>query len=394
MAALLYCAVVLWSAWDFARRKRDVPENFAPPVSVLKPLKGLDPGMYEAFVSHCRQDYAGEVELLFGVSSMDDPTVEAVRRLQSEFPEQSIHLVLCPEHLGINGKINTVVQLARAARHDYLVLTDSDIRVSPHYLNRVIGGFAAPERGKPVGLVTAPYRGRAFGTLGSRLEALGIATDFFPGVLAALKLDGGARFGLGSTLAVSRAALSAAGGFESVVDALADDYQLGLRITDAGYSVAVSHEVVETAVEPYKFGEFFAHQLRWARGIRDSRHTGYLGLIFTFALPWAVFNTIASGGSTPSLVLLAFAIAARVLVALTVGIGLLGDRQVLRDFWLLPLRDFCALWIWVWSFASNTVEWRGKEYQLKNGRLESCTPGPSQAEDVDSRRPSSTSRIS
>lgn len=376
---------MLWSAWNFARRNRATPAGFTPPLSVLKPLKGLDPGMYEAFASHCRQDYAGEVELLFGVSSMDDPAVAAVRRLQAEFPEQNINLVLCPERLGINGKVNTVLQLARAARHDYLVITDSDIRVSPRYLSRVIGGFAVPERGKPVGLVTAPYRGLAFGTLGSKLEALGISTDFFPGVLAALTLDGGARFGLGSTLAVSRAALSAAGGFESVLDALADDYQLGLRITAAGYSVVLSHEVVETEVEPYKFGEFFAHQLRWARGIRDSRRTGYMGLIFTFALPWAIFNLIASGGSTSSLVLLALAVAARILVALTTGTRLLGDRQVLRDLWLLPLRDFCALSIWVWSFASNTVEWRGEEYQLKDGRLENCDSRPSEAENLSPR---------
>jgi ceramide glucosyltransferase len=385
-ASLFYFMAALWSARSFLRRHplQSQPADFAPSVSILKPLKGFDPGMFEAFASHCRQQYAGEYELLFGVSSLDDPAVAAVQRLQAEFPDQpgvrSIRLILCPEKLGLNGKISNVVQMAAQARFDYLILNDSDIHVSPRYLSRILAPFAAlqPTRSginKPVGLVTAPYRGIAHGTigshatLGSKMEALGISTDFFPGVLTALMLDREIRFGLGSTLAVSRAALAAAGGFEALVDALADDYQLGLNVANAGYAVLLSREIVDTSVPPYSLSGFFAHQLRWARAVRDSRKLGYLGLIFTFGLPLAVFNCIASAFSLPSLALLSLTVAARLTVALTIGVGVLRDRQVLRDLWLLPLRDFCALWVWIWSFAGNTVLWRGEEFLLKDGKL-------------------------
>jgi ceramide glucosyltransferase len=302
---------------------------------------------------------------------MDDPAVPAIERLQAEFPERSIRLVLCPEQLGLNGKVSNVAQIAAHARYDYLLVNDSDIRVSPRYLSRIMGDFAAPQRGKVVGMVTAPYRGRAHGTLGSKMEALGISTDFFPGVLMALMLDGEIRFGLGSTLAISREALDAIGGFVPLADALADDYEMGLKVANAGFGVRLSREVVETSVPAYDLRGFFDHQLRWARGIRDSRKLGYVGLLVTYGLPWAIFNVLASGWSLDSLALLSLALLARVTLALTVGVGILGDRQVLRDLWLLPLRDLAALWVWVWSFASDTVTWRGQKFVLRDGRLES-----------------------
>jgi ceramide glucosyltransferase len=407
-AGIFYYIAVLWSGRSFVRRRTPtLPANnagrmahpefaaeFAPGVSILKPVKGLDPGMYEAFASHCVQEYAGEYELLFGVSSLDDPAVEAIEQLMAEFPERSIRLVECPEKLGPNGKMGNVVQLAREARYDYLIVNDSDIRVGPRYLARVMGEFGRQGSGirdqgsepglrkaKEVGLVTAPYRGQAHGTLGSKLEALGISTDFFPGVLVSLKLDGEIRFGLGSTLAVSKTALDAIGGFGPLVDSLADDYELGHRIAQAGFAVALSREVVDTSVPAYDLSGYLAHQLRWARGIRDSRKAGYLGLIFTFGLPWAILNAVASGFALESLALLSMACLARVTVALAVGVGILGDRQVLRDLWLLPVRDLAALGVWVWSFAGNTVTWRGQRFTLENGNLKPLSggTGPQQA---------------
>jgi ceramide glucosyltransferase len=158
------------------------------------------------------------------------------------------------------------------------------------------------------------------------------------------------------------------------VNTLADDYELGFRIAQAGFAVALSHQVVETSVPAYRLPEFFAHQLRWARAIRDSRKWGYAGLVFTFGLPWGMANVIASGLSIDSLALLSLAILARVTLALAVGMGILGDRQVLRDLWLLPLRDLAALWVWVWSFASHTVVWRGERFTLENGQLKPANP--------------------
>jgi ceramide glucosyltransferase len=386
-AGLFYYIAALWSARSFMRRRAAASE-FAPPVSILKPVKGLDPGMYEAFASHCHQDYAAEYEILFGISSLDDPAVPAIQRLQSEFPERSIRLIHTPEDLGPNGKMGNVAQLAPHARYEYLLVNDSDIRVSRRYLSRVMSEFAAQHKGKSVGLVTAPYRGLTHETLVSKLEALGISTDFFPGVLVSLKLDGEIRFGLGSTLAVSRPALDAIGGFAPLVHSLADDYELGHRISKAGFAVTLTREIVDTSVPAYTLAGFFSHQLRWARGIRDSRRLGYLGLIFTYGLPWAILNFIASGFALESLALLSLTCLARVTVALSIGVGILGDRQVLRDLWLLPLRDLAALWVWIWSFAGNTVTWRGQTFTLENGNL---TPLPTSQPDIPAGPPPSRS---
>jgi ceramide glucosyltransferase len=370
LAGLCYYLVAMWSARDFQRSLRRSQPGFHPPVSILKPVKGLDPEMYVSFASHCCQDYTGDYEILFGVSSMEDPAFAAIEQLRAEFPQQDIRLILCPEKRGANGKVSNLTQIFPHARYDYLLINDSDIKVSSRYLTRILAGFQMPQNpGGRVGMVTAAYRGFASRTLGSRMEALGISTDFFAGVLISRKFEGGIHFGLGSTLAMSRQALEAAGGLLPLVDCLADDFELGLRIARAGFEVVLSGEVVETFLPAYTFRQFLEHQLRWARSIRDSRKLGYLGLIFTFGLPWAVANLIASGFSLVSVALLSVTLAARVALALTVGVGILNDGQVLRDLWLLLPRDVAALGIWVWSYASHNITWRGEEFQLKDGKL-------------------------
>jgi ceramide glucosyltransferase len=252
------------------------------------------------------------------------------------------------------------------AKFEHIVVNDSDILVSPEYLAKVIAPFAEAT----VGLVTVPYIGLANGTLWSKLEALGISTDFMPGVLTARMLEGGIRFGLGSTLATTKTALASIGGFESLVDRLADDYEMGARMAAAGYRVELVHEVVATTVPAYSLRGFCEHQLRWARGTRDSRHAGYLGLGVTYMLPWALAAVIASGGALWSFSLLSLALLVRVSVALTVGVGILRDGQVLRDIWLLLLRDCFGLFFWAWSYAGDTIIWRGERFRLKRGMLE------------------------
>jgi ceramide glucosyltransferase len=298
-----------------------------------------------------------------------------VQQLQSEFPDRSIRLIECPARLGTNGKVSTLAQLVPQARCEYLLVNDSDITVSPRYLERVMAPFAQPERKanaratKAVGLVTALYRGRAHGTLGSRLESLGIATDFMPSVLVARLIEGGLRYGLGSTLAVSREALEKIGGFEALVDHLADDYELGERIFKAGYRVALSSEVVETSVPAYNWRGFCDHQLRWLRTVRDARPGGYAGLLFTQGFALAVLNLIASGISPLSLWLLALCFFLRIALAMTVGAEVLGDHQVLPSLLLLPLRDFVATGLWIAGFAGNTIVWRGERFTVKGGKL-------------------------
>ena len=381
VAGMGYFLAAMLAARIFLAGRRASLPAFAPGVSILKSLKGLDPGMIDAFRSHCRQTYSGDVEMLFGVSSLTDPAVAAVEQLKSEFPAQSIQLVRCPTCLGTNGKVSTLVQLANHARNNFLLINDSDITVSPRYLERVMAHFAPPhgdalpashsgEAQKEVGLVTALYRGRAHGTLPSRLEALGIATDFQAGVLLSKMIEGGLHYGLGSTLAISRAALDKIGGLAPLVDHLADDYELGARVSQAGYRVVLSAEVVETAIPAYSWRAFIDHQLRWARTVRDARPGGYAGLLFTHGIALALLNVLASGLSPLSLWLLGLSFFLRLALAMTVGAEVLGDHQVLPNLWLLPLRDLVAMGIWVAGFAGNTIVWRGQRFLLKAGKLE------------------------
>jgi len=370
LAGMGYFLAAILAARVFIAARRAPLPAFAPGVSILKSLKGLDPAMLDAFRSHCRQTYTGDYELLFGVSSLDDPAIPAVEELQREFPDLSIQLIHCPASLGTNGKVSTLIQLAAHARHPYLLINDSDITVSPRYLERVMAHFA-PSASSPmqVGLVTALYRGRAHGTLPSRLESLGIATDFQAGVLLSKMIEGGLHYGLGSTLAVSREALAKIGGLAPLVDHLADDYELGVRIDRAGYRVALSAEVVETSTPPYTWRGFTDHQLRWARTVRDARPGGYIGLIFTHGLAWAVLNVIASGLSPVSFWLLGLSFFLRLALAMTVGAQVLADHQVLPSLWLLPLRDLVAMAVWIAGFAGNTIVWRGQRFTLKGGKL-------------------------
>lgn len=373
VSSSIYYLICLWSASTFIRTRETGegarPTRDLPPISILKPLKGTDPEIYESFRSHCLQEHS-EYEIIFGVNDADDPAIESVRELQQEFPDRRIQLVVSEKILGANVKVSNLAQMLAEARYELLIINDSDIRVEPDYLRRV----TAPLADARVGMVTCLYRGVAGATLGSRLEALGISTDFCPSVLVARQLEGGIRFGLGSTLAFRRAELERIGGFTSFVDYLADDYELGRRIAGLGLSVKLSDVVVETYLPSYRPGEFFAHQLRWARGVRDARAGGYLGLVFTFGLLWALLALLASGGAFWACITLAIVLLLRFAVALVVGRGVLKDRQVVKDAWLIPLRDLLAVVVWVASLGGHTVTWRGDRFGLKDGKLSRIPP--------------------
>jgi ceramide glucosyltransferase len=374
----IYYFVCLWSAAGFVREREAASRASStttglkaslPPVSILKPLKGVDPEIDESFRSHCLQDYP-EYEIIFGVSDPDDPAIESVRELQAEFPSRRIHLVLSSKILGANVKVSNLAQMMAEARFDHLIVNDSDIRVAPDYLRRV----TAPLADSHVGMVTCLYRGVPADTLGSRLEALGISTDFCPSVLVARRVEGGIRFGLGSTLAFRRAELERIGGFPSFVDYLADDYELGKRIAALGLAVALSDVVVETYLPSYSMREFSTHQLRWARGVRDSRAGGYFGLVLTFGLMWGLLAVVASRGAIWAWAALCITSVLRFAVALAVGRRILEDGQVLRNIWLLPLRDLIAAGLWFAGLFGHTVSWRGDRFRLKNGKLTRITP--------------------
>lgn len=380
LGGLGYFLVALLAARSFLRRPRIAAGAFTPPVSILKPLHNLEPDLVEAFFSHLHQEYPAQYGLVFGVSDLNNPVMSAVHAAFVADRVCDVRTVLCPEALGPNGKVSNLATMAASVPHEYLVINDADIRVGPHYLARVLAPFAPRDGQPPVGLVTALYRGRAQGTLPSKLEALGIATDFAPGVLTARFLEHGLHFGLGSTLAVSRSALNAIGGLAPLADYLADDYELGARIAAAGFLVELADEVVETSVPAWTFSGYLHHQLRWARTMRDARPAGYAGLVFSYGLAWAILNLIASGFGLFSLALFSAALFARVAIALGVGVGILDDRQVLRDLWLLPIRDLLALGVWAWSYASDTIVWSGQRFILKKGKLTRLAPEPSEPE--------------
>jgi ceramide glucosyltransferase len=367
LSSSAYYILCLWSARTFLREQKadaGARPQMLPPVSILKPLKGADPDIYESFRSHCLQDYP-EYEIIFGVSDPDDPAVASVQQLQREFPERSIRLVVSPNKPGANVKVSNLEQMLPWARYQHLLVNDSDIRVEPDYLRRVM----APLTDERVGMVTCLYRGLPASTLGSHLESLGISTDFCAGVLVARQLEGGLRFGLGSTLAFRRSDLERIGGFKSIVDFLADDYELGRRIAGLGLQVVLSNVVVETHLPAYDLRGFLSHQLRWARGVRDSRAGGYIGLVSTYGLMWGLFALIAGGAALWSWAVLGATALLRLAVALVVGNGVLDDRRLLGSLWLLPVRDLVAVAVWIASFAGHTVTWRGDRFELRKGRL-------------------------
>ncbi|MFB3917119.1 MAG: bacteriohopanetetrol glucosamine biosynthesis glycosyltransferase HpnI [Terriglobales bacterium] len=364
-----YYVLCLWSARNFLRdwSRTKLDNGFTPPVSILKPLRGADRQMYESFRSHCLQDYP-EYQLIFGVSDPKDPAIALVERLRQEFPERRIELVVCSGLLGANIKVSNLVQMLPHARYEHLIVNDSDIRVGHDYLRRILAPFS-DER---VGMVTTMYRGMAGSTLGSKLEAVGISTDFAAGVLAARQLEG-IRFALGSTLAFTRRSLAAIGGFEPLLDYLADDFELGARIAAAHLEVIMSDVVVDTFLPDYSFRAYWDHQLRWARSTRDSRRWGYLGVALTFGLPWALVAVLLAGGAGWTLALLGATAAIRYTMAIVVGQRVLRDPQIPGDLWLLPLRDVLALLIWIVSYTGHTVAWRGDEFILENGKLRPVT---------------------
>src|SRR5271167_333374 len=332
VAGTVYFAMCIRAARQF-RRELSQPAHtqFLPPVSILRSLKGLDPHMYMAFRSHCLLDY-GEYEVLFGASDADDPALELVERLQEEFPLLRLRVVHCPKVLGLNGKVSNLAQMLPQARYEHIVINDSDIVVPRDYLRRVMAPLAQSE----VGMVTTLYRGIARATLGSRLEALGLSTDFAGGVLVARALEGGIRFGLGATIATTKTVLAASGGLEPLADYLGDDYELGARTAAAGYRVELAGAVVETALPDYTSRDFWVHQIRWARNVKDRRRAQYFGLVVTFGLAWGILAVLAAPNAWWTWAALAIVALFRVTAAVVIGRGVLEDPCVLRDLWLLP----------------------------------------------------------
>jgi ceramide glucosyltransferase len=326
-------------------------------VSILKPVYGRDPGFYSAIRSHALQQYP-EFEILFGVHSLDDSASADVQRLIAEFPSLPIRLIVCSRRTP-NPKVGTLADLASEARYPVLIVNDSDITVPPGYLNNVTAQLRDPS----IGLVTCLYRAEAH-DWPSRFEALAVATEFAPGTLVA-PWFGVSEFGLGSTLAFRKADLERIGGFRSIADYLADDYQLGRRLHSLGLRNLISQVVVSTRISAGSWAAAWRHQLRWARTIRLSRGGGYAGLPVTFATLWALLAALL--GFWPlALGLLAI----RLAMALACGWGVLGSADVWKYFYLIPVRDLVGVAVWAAGLFGNRVEWRGRRLRIDGeGRI-------------------------
>ncbi len=344
-------------------RRAGGPPDLLPAVSVLKPVRGLDRGAFEHFASFCRQDYP-QYEILFAVADEDDPAIAVIQRLIDRFPDRAIRLLVGGPALGANSKASKLCRLTREARYDLLIVSDSDITVPPGYLRAIAGCFREPE----VGLVTCLYRGVSDKTLRSDLETIGIGTDFMPAVLVARRVEG-LRFALGATMAVRRSALADIGGFESLVDYCADDFELGRRVALRGHRIELAPCTVATGCASPTNAEFLRHQLRWAVTVRHARPWGSCGrLVAAQGLPWAA----AAAALAPSTLMAAAYLSAygalRLLLARASARGL--DDEVVRSrWWLVPVWD--ALWVAVSlaALVTNHVRWRGRSFQLKRGKL-------------------------
>jgi ceramide glucosyltransferase len=320
------------------------------PVSVLKPVRGLDTGFREAIRSHTVLQ--GEYEFLCGVSQPNDPGLAVLR----EFYRVR---VVDSDTQTPNGKVGVLMDLAVAAKNPILVVNDADIRVEPDYLTRVTAPLADPG----VGLVTCLYRPLG-DTFAARFEGLGVATDFAPSALVA-RLVGVDEFAMGATLAFRRVDLERIGGFAAVADYLGDDYQVGHRIHALGLKCVLSDVVVETHLGG-GWRQVWAHQLRWARTIRVSRFGGYLGLPITNATLWAVVCALFGRGDLAAVLL-----GLRLVMAFAAGWGVLRSRDVLFLWWLAPARDLFGFAVWVAGLFGNTVMWRGRRLELdREGRIQ------------------------
>jgi ceramide glucosyltransferase len=368
LAGTAYFALSTWAGLRYCRETRnDKLATFLPPVSILKSLKGIDPHMYAAFSSHCSLEYP-DYEVLFGVSDPDESALALVQDVQRDYPHKKVRVIVCPESLGLNGKVSNLAQMLPQAAFEHVIINDSDIVVPPDYLQRVMAPFRDPN----VGMTTTLYRGIAGKTLGSKLEALGISTDFAGGVLLARAMEGGIRFGLGATVATTKTMLARIGGLEPLAGYLGDDYELGARTADAGSRVELASTVPATTLPDYSFRDFWLHQMRWARNVKDRRPGQYFGLIATFGLAWAILAVAVAPSYWWTWVILGLTAAARFTAALLVGQRVLRDPQVLPHLWLIPLRDFVALAVWFASFWGDTVVWRGTQFRLRDGKLEAA----------------------
>ena len=323
-----------------------------PPVTILKPLCGAEPETYECLRSFCDQAYP-EFQVVFGVCDSNDPVLDIVYRLQREFPQRDLAVAIDRRQHGSNRKVSNLINMMPLARHEFLVLSDSDVRVQRDYLGKVV----APLHDAGVGVVTCAYRGRPRQGLWSLLGSLFINEWFMPSVRVTA-MAGSRSFAFGATIAMRRQVLASIGGFASIASQLADDYRLGELTRRRGLRTVLSQVVVEVCVAELSLGDLVRHELRWLRTIRALRPVGYGFTFITFGMPVSVLGAVLTGGAAAAVGMLAITALARVVLHLSMREPGSSALQLA----LLPLRDALNLALWAWSFVTRHVHWREVRY--------------------------------
>jgi ceramide glucosyltransferase len=363
-APLVYYLVAIVAALRFfGRKKARRLGEFAQPASLLKPVHGVDFASRINFESFCRQNYPN-YEILFCVNDMEDPAVPVLRQVIEDFPQCSIRILSGAPKIGSNQKVNNLALLAREAKHEIIVQSDGDVRVSPDYLKNVVAEFAD----KSVGVVSCFYRGIAERNFWAEVEAVGAASDFFAGALVA-NLPGQVTFALGASVATTKTWLAKIGGYEALADLLADDYEIGNRVHKAGGKVLLSREAVWTMYPAQTLKSFWEHQVRWARTVRMVRPASFFGLVVTHGLPWCVLAAAVAPSAWVGAGFLGAYLVLRLLMAWVVGVWGVGDEVLRRKLWLVPVRDAIHFAVWLAGFASNMVTWGGVEYAIEGGKM-------------------------
>jgi ceramide glucosyltransferase len=366
----VYYLIALYSSWHFFRRRRRNISNqtFTPPVSNLKPVRGLDPDAYENFASFCRQDYP-DYELLFCVGEKDDPVVPILERLSRDFPERRIRVLFGSGGTGSNDKVVKLARLVSEAQHEVVVISDSDVRVQPDYLRTVVAPLANPK----VGAVTCFYVPIEEKTLTESLQTIGMFSDFYAGILVAWQLDG-VKFALGPTIATTRTRLAGFGGYGAIEDRPADDLLVGRLIAEQGYEVELLPYSILTVADYKSLRDLLNKRLRWIVVMRHMRPWGHLGLLLTQGLPWSLAAIAIHPSAGIAIGYLGAYLFLRFAMTWMVGIWGLKQDVLWKKLGLIPVWDAVAFVIWLTSFARNSIRWRDGEYYIRDGRLVPVTP--------------------
>jgi ceramide glucosyltransferase len=368
---VIYYLIALFSIWQFFRRPMTPGadnRSYTPPVSNLKPIRGLDPDAYENFASFCRQDYP-DYELLFCVGEEDDPAVPVLQKLARDFPERSIRVLFGSGGTGANDKVLKLARLVGEAQHEVVVISDSDVRVQPDYLRTVV----APLADSKVGAVTCFYVAADDKNFTESLQSIGMFSDFYVGILVARQLDG-VKFALGPTIATTRQRLAGFGGYEAIKNRPADDLLVGRLIAEQGFEVELLPYTILTVADYGSMGDLFHKRLRWIVVMRHLRPWGHFGLIFTLGLPWCLVAIAVQPTIGVALGYFGAYLAMRFAMTWMVGTWGLKHHALWKKLALIPVWDALAFCIWLTSFSRNSIRWRNVEYYIRDGRLVPVVP--------------------